>query len=78
MDAKVIIIACEIIISVLMIVSVLLQPAQKSGLIGDATDIETREKRGAELFLYRTTIILGILFIFLAILYGAANSGMIF
>ncbi len=58
------------IISVLIIVAVLLQPSQKTGLIGDATDIEKREKRGAELFLYRLTMVLIVLFIGLSLFYG--------
>lgn len=58
------------VVSVLIILVVLLQPSQKTGLIGDATDIEKRKKRGAELFLYRFTIILIILFIALCLIYG--------
>ncbi len=58
-----------VIISILLILSILLQPSQKSGLIGDATDIEKREKRGSELFLYRLTIILSILFFTLSLAY---------
>ncbi len=62
--------------SVLIIGAVLLQPSQKTGLMGDATDIEKREKRGFELFLYRSTIVLMILFIGTAILYGAVQTGL--
>ncbi len=58
------------IVSVLIIVAVLLQPSQKTGLIGDATDIEKREKRGAELFLYRLTMVLIFVFIALSLFYG--------
>ncbi len=58
------------IVSILIIVAVLLQPSQKTGLIGDATDIEKREKRGAELFLYRLTMVLIVLFIALCLVYG--------
>lgn len=65
-----------LILSILIIVVVILQPSQKSGLIGDATDIEKREKRGFELFLYRSTIILIILFIGTAVTFGAAQAGL--
>ncbi len=65
------------ILAVLIIVVVLLQPSQKTGLMGDATDIEKREKRGFELFLFRATIILTILFIGTSILYGAVQAGLI-
>ncbi len=65
-----------LILAVLLIVVVILQPSQKSGLIGDATDIEKREKRGFELFLYRSTIILIILFIGTALTFGAAQAGL--
>ncbi len=58
------------IVSILIIVAVLLQPSQKTGLIGDATDIEKREKRGAELFLYRLTMVLIFLFIGISLFYG--------
>ncbi len=64
------------LISVLIIIVVLLQPSQKTGLMGDATDIEKREKRGFELFLYRSTIVLMILFIGTAVLYGAVQAGL--
>ncbi len=64
------------VISVLIIVVVLLQPSQKTGLMGDATDIEKREKRGFELFLYRSTIVLMIVFIGTAVLYGAVQAGL--
>ncbi len=66
-----------IVLSVLLIIVVLLQPSQKTGLMGDATDIEKRTKRGFELFLFRSTIILIILFIGTAILFGAAEAGLI-
>ncbi len=58
-----------VVISILLILSILLQPSQKSGLIGDATDMEKREKRGSELFLYRSTIILSILFFTFSLAY---------
>lgn len=64
------------VLSVLIIIAVLLQPSQKTGLMGDATDIEKREKRGIELFLYRSTIVLSIFFIGTAILYGAVAAGL--
>ncbi len=64
------------VLSVLIIIAVLLQPSQKTGLMGDATDIEKREKRGIELFLYRSTIVLSIFFIGTAILYGAVTAGL--
>lgn len=76
--AQLIIIITLCIISVLLILSVILQPSQKTGLIGDATDIEKREKRGSELFLFRATIILTILFFGLSLTYGAVVSGLIF
>lgn len=76
--AQLIIVIALSIISVLLILAVVLQPSQKTGLIGDATDIEKREKRGAELFLYRATIILMILFFGLSLTYGAVISGLIF
>ncbi|MFV0288411.1 MAG: preprotein translocase subunit SecG [Mycoplasmatales bacterium] len=65
------------IIAVLVIIAIILQPSQKSGLIGDATDVEKREKRGAELFLYRSTIILTILFFTLSLVYALVVSGKI-
>lgn len=71
------IIIMMIVISVLLIFTVLLQPSQKTGLIGDATDIEKREKRGSELFLYRATIILMILFFGFSLLYPLALKGWI-
>ena len=67
----------DVILAVLIIIAVLLQPSQKTGLIGDATDIEKREKRGVELFLFRSTIILVILFISTALLFGVAQAGLI-
>ena len=45
--------------------------------MGDATDIEKREKRGIELFLHRATIVLILLFISIAIAYGMAVAGVI-
>lgn len=67
----------DLVFAVLIIVAVLLQPSQKTGLIGDATDIEKRQKRGFELFLFRATVILIILFISTALLFGAAEAGML-
>lgn len=72
-----IVIGAVTVIAILLIVVVVLQPSQKTGLIGDATDIEKREKRGAELFLYRTTIVLIILFFGLSLFYGLIISGQI-
>lgn len=66
-----------VIISILVILAVLLQPSQKTGLIGDATEVEKREKRGAELFLYRATIILIILFFSVSLLYALVISQII-
>lgn len=66
-----------VILSILLIIVVILQPTQKTGLIGDATDIEKREKRGFHLFLFRATIILAILFIGTAITFGVAKAGLI-
>lgn len=63
------------VVSLLLIFVVIIQPSQKTGLIGDATDSEKHEKRGFELFLYRTTIVLIFLFISLSILFGALGSG---
>lgn len=71
---ELILILSLIIISILVIVAVILQPSQRTGLIGDATDVEKREKRGAELFLYRLTIVLIILFFACAIAYGYVND----
>lgn len=66
------------IVSLLIIISVVLQPSQKTGLIGDATDIEKREKRGAELFLFRATIFLTIIFFALSLVYAMTVAGIIF
>lgn len=63
------------VVSLLLIFVVIIQPSQKTGLIGDATDSEKHEKRGFELFLYRTTIVLIFLFISSSILFGALGSG---
>ncbi len=71
------IIIALIIVSILLILAVILQPSQKTGLIGDATDIEKRKKRGAELFLYRATIVLIILFFALSLLYALVTTGKI-
>ena len=62
-------------IGILLILVIALQPTQKTGLIGDATDVEKREKRGFELFLYKSTIVLIILFFTTAILYGMGIGG---
>ncbi len=64
------------VISIVLILVVLIQPSQKTGLIGDATDSEKHEKRGFELFLYRTTIVLIFLLIVTSILFGAINAGL--
>ena len=66
-----------VLLSVLIIITIMMQPSQKTGLMGDATDIEKRDKRGAELFLYRSTIILTIIFLGTSITYGAAMAGLI-
>ncbi len=63
------------VVAVLLILVVIIQPSQKTGLIGDATDSEKHEKRGFELFLYRSTVVLIFLFISSSILFGAINSG---
>jgi protein translocase SecG subunit len=77
MTVESILLIIMVILSVITIVAITLQPSQKTGLMGDATDIEKRDKRGAELFLFRSTIILIILFLGTAIAYGAAISGLI-
>lgn len=66
---------CIFVIAIVLIIAVLIQPSQKTGLIGDATDSEKHEKRGFELFLYRSTIVLIFLLITSSILFGALNSG---
>lgn len=63
------------VISIVLILVVLIQPSQKTGLIGDATDSEKHEKRGFELYLYRATIVLIFLLITSSILFGAVSSG---
>lgn len=63
--------------AILIIVAVVMQPSQKTGLMGDATDMDKREKRGMELFMYRATIVLIILFFTSALLFGAAQAGML-
>lgn len=77
MTVESILLIVMVILSIITIFAITLQPSQKTGLMGDATDIEKREKRGAELFLYRSTVILIILFLGTAITYGAAISGLI-
>lgn len=67
-------IACTII-AILLIIAIILQPSQQSGLIGDVTDAEKFEKRGFELFLFRFTIIAIILLFTLALLYGMGIGG---
>lgn len=68
---------CMLVISILLIITVILQPSQKTGLMGDATDVERRDKRGFELFLFRSTIVLIVFFIAIGIAYGAAIAGLI-
>ncbi len=63
------------LVSIALIAVVLIQPSQKTGLIGDATDSEKHEKRGFELFLYRSTVVLIFLLIATSILFGAVSSG---
>lgn len=63
-----------LIVALLLIFVVILQPSQRTGLIGDATDSEKHEKRGFELFLYRTTIVLIFALIVSSLLYGAINA----
>ncbi len=63
------------VIAILLILVVVIQPSQKTGLIGDATDSEKHEKRGFELFLYRSTVVLIFLFITTSVLFGALSSG---
>lgn len=64
-------------VSVLLIITVMLQPSQRTGLIGDTTDAERRVKRGFELFLYRLTVIFIILLIGLSILFSTIQSGIL-
>lgn len=61
--------------SLLLIGCVLLQPSERTGLIGDATDSEKHEKRDLELMLYRVTIILIFILLVSSTLFGAINSG---
>ncbi len=63
------------VVSIVLILVVLIQPSQKTGLIGDATDSERHEKRGFELFLYRSTVVLIFLLISSSVLFGAISSG---
>lgn len=63
------------ILGVLLIVAIGLQPSQKSGLIGDVSDVERFERRGLQLFLYRFTIITIILLFTCALLYGMGIGG---
>lgn len=64
-----------LVISIVLILVVLVQPSQRTGLIGDATDSEKHEKRGLELYLYRSTIVLIFLLITASLLFGAISSG---
>lgn len=64
-----------VILGVLLIVAIGLQPSQKSGLIGDVSDVERFERRGLQLFLYRFTIITIILLFTCALLYGMGIGG---
>lgn len=77
MTIELILKAITVISAILIIVCVVLQPSQKTGLMGDATDMDKREKRGTELFLYRATIVLIIIFFASALMFGAAQAGMI-
>lgn len=61
--------------SILLIVAVLIQPSQKTGLIGDATDSEKRVRRGFDLFIFRATIFLIFTEIVFIILFGMMISG---
>lgn len=70
MTIQSLILVSMLILSVLIIVVVILQPSQRTGLMGDATDIEKREKRGVALVLFRMTVILIILFFGLALTYS--------
>lgn len=63
------------ILGVLLIIAIGLQPSQKSGLIGDLSDVERFERRGLQLFLYRFTIITIILLFTCALLYGMGIGG---
>ncbi len=63
------------ILGVLLIIAIGLQPSQKSGLIGDVSDVERFERRGLQLFLYRFTIITIILLFTCALLYGMGIGG---
>lgn len=63
-----------LVVSLLLIFVVILQPSQRTGLIGDATDSEKHEKRGFELFLYRVTIVLIFSLVVSSLLYGAINA----
>lgn len=64
MDVKKVLLIVQIVISVLLVVSILLQ-VRGSGLgtiFGSVGGEFYRSKRGIEKFLYRGTIILGVLF----------------
>lgn len=63
------------ILGILLIIAIGLQPSQKSGLIGDVSDVERFERRGLQLFLYRFTIITIILLFTCALLYGMGIGG---
>lgn len=63
------------ILGVLLIIAIGLQPSQKSGLIGDVSNVERFERRGLQLFLYRFTIITIILLFTCALLYGMGIGG---
>lgn len=64
-----------VILGVLLIIAIGLQPSQKSGLIGDVSDVERFERRGLQLFLCRFTIITIILLFTCALLYGMGIGG---
>lgn len=66
MDIKTILLVAQVLISVLLIVSILLQ-IRGSGLgsmFGNIGGEFYRSKRGVESLLYRATIVLAILFVF--------------
>ncbi len=75
MNYEVILKTICVIVGIFLIVVVLLQRSQQSGLIGDVTNAEHIKKRGFELFLYHCTII-GIIILFgCALLYGMGIGG---
>lgn len=69
--------ASLLIIGALTIIVVLIQPSQKTGLIGDTTDAEIRVKRGFELFLFKLTVFLITLFIGISLLIFSLQTGVL-